>query len=795
MSKFKRSPEAMGDMSEADKLVPEGGDVKKSNSMDEAQLSAIVEAQCRAASSFSNSDLSKDRTKALNYYLGKPFGNEVEGRSQVISTDVFDTIEGILPPLVEIFTSSNKIVECEPYGPEDEAPAKQQTEAANYVLFKQNNATLLFYTWFKDALLSKVGIVKYYYETEDEYRIETYAQLNEEELNTLASNEDVEIQEIIESVEDVGGIEMKLFTVRVKVWTNRGKICVQNIPPENFLITSRQSSLDIQKSEFTAHRERKTITDLKEMGFTEEELADVGPGDDSEEYSEEAIARDTYLKDFAREPAKADDSMREVWVTDAYIEIDYDGDGKGELRHVLKAGNTVLINEETDHVPFAVLCPIILPHEFYGLSIADITADIQLYKSTLHRQMMDNLYLTNNPRHAVIENAVNLEDVLTSRPGGIIRQKVAGAITPIVTPFVAKESFPMLEYWESVKENRTGVTRYNQGLDADSLNKTAHGITQIMSAAQKRQELVARLFAETGVKQLCQGILHCLAKSGMKQLVVKLTNGYASIDPREWKTLYNVTINVGLGTGTKERQIQTLMMLSAKQTELIQLGRGYMVSEANMYHMASKLAEAAGFKSAELFFTPPEAVPPEAKQPPPNPEMIKMQTDAQLKAADMQATTQATAAKIQNERQIAELQSRIKAEADIAVAKIQQEKDVLVAQIRAQVERELAAVDIQKQDKDLRSKAEVEVFRANNEQQAKLMDNEAAGTKQAADGMGQLLAGIVGELKSVSDSVVQAMTKNRVVGTKVRKDGGKVVATIKQYADGTEEEIPHTTVQ
>lgn len=794
MARFQRSPEGMGDTSRADALIqPQGSE--KSEGMTDEQLAAIVEQQCKSASTFSNSELSKDRSKALDYYLGKPFGNEVEGRSAVVSTDVFDTVEGMLPALLEIFTASNRIVECEPYGPEDEVPARQQTEAANYVLFKQNNATLVFYTWFKDALLSKVGIVKYFYETEDEYRIETYASLNEEELNTLASNENVEIQEIIESEEDLGGVVMKLFTVRVKVWTNRGKITVQNIPPENFLITSRQSSLDIQKSEFTAHRERKTITDLLEMGFSEEDLEGVGPGDEDEEYSSEAIARDNYANSFGREPAISDATMKEVWVTDAYIVIDYDGDGKGELRRVLKAGSKILINEETDHVPFAVLCPIVLPHQFYGLSIADITADIQLYKSTLHRQMMDNLYLTNNPRHTVIENAVNLEDVLTSRPGGIIRQKVAGAVGVIETPFVAKESFPMLEYWESVKENRTGVTRYNQGLDADSLNKTAHGITQIMSAAQKRQELVARLFAETGVKQLCQGILHCLAKSGMKQLTVKLTNGYASIDPREWKTLYNVTINVGLGTGTKERQIQTLMMLSAKQTELIQLGRGYMVSEANMYHMASKLAEAAGFKSAELFFTPPEAVPPEAKQPPPNPEMIKMQTDAQLKAADMQATTQATAAKIQNERQIAELQSRIKAEADIAVAKIQQEKDVLVAQIRAQVERELAAVDIQKQDKDLRSKAEVEVFRANNEQQAKMLESGAVENKQAADGMAQVVAAIVGELKSVSDNVVQTMMRNKVVGTKVRKDGGKVVSTIKQYADGSEEEIPHMTVQ
>ncbi|HSQ91906.1 MAG TPA: hypothetical protein VLM19_07010, partial [Nitrospiraceae bacterium] len=408
-------------------------------------------------------------------------------------------------------------------------------------------------------------------------------------------------------------------------------------------------------------------------------LDECGDDDSGVETSEEAISRDQWNILSRDEP---DPSMKEFWVSDAYIEIDFDGDGVAELRHVIKIGTKVWLNEETDVVPFSCICPIILPHQFHGLSIADITADVQMTKSTLWRQMLNNLYLTNNPRSSVLEGQVNLDDLLTSRPGGVVRTRVPGAVTPLAVPFVAGESFPMLEYWDGVKENRTGVTRYNQGLDADSLNKTAHGIQSILGQSLKRLEMVARIFAETGVKDLVRKVLHCVAKSGMQQMIVKLTNGYVAIDPKEWTNQYNITINVGLGTGNKDRMLQMLSMVGAKQLELKQTGRGYMISETNDYNLAVKLSEAAGFKNPELFFTDPKMVQQQAKAPPPNPDMVKLEIDSKLRAADMQMTNQAKQQDMANERYMEEMKAKVASETDKAVALIAAQAQIAVANIR-----------------------------------------------------------------------------------------------------------------
>src|SRR5690606_32718381 len=395
---------------------------------------------------------------------------------------------------------------------------------------------------------------------------------------------------------------------------------------------------------------------------------------------------DLYSTEAHRDIHHEDPSLKEYWVSDGVILVDTDEDGIAELRHFIKIGNKVWLNEETDYVPFSVICPIPLPHQFYGLSIADVVMDIQYQKSVIWRQMLDNLYLTNNPRTAVVNGQVNLDDLLTARPGGIVRMNAPGMATPLETPFVARDSFGMIEYMDSVKENRTGVTRYNQGTDADSLNKTAHGINAILGQSLKRMELVAKVFADTGIKDLVRKILHCVSRSGMQSLTMKLTNGYVSVDPREWKNQYNITINVGLGTGTKDRQIQMLSLLNAKMLELKQTGRGYLVTEHNDYAHAVKLAEAAGFRSPEIFFTDPRMVPPEAKQAPPPIEILKLQSDEKMKTLDMQVTAQQTDKKLANERWVESMKAQVDQQTKIAVEKIKQQAQENVALVGSQTQ-------------------------------------------------------------------------------------------------------------
>jgi hypothetical protein len=689
------------------------------------ELAALINAQEAQAVSFSQTELATERARALDYYLGKKFGNEIDGRSQVVSTDVFEAVEGMLPALLEIFLSSNKLVECEPYGPEDEAEAKQQTEVANHIILKQNNAFLIFNTWFKTALIQKTGIVKTYYDPEyKETRIAQYKGLTDDEMVRMLQGQEVEVIERVVREEMFVGPDgqetpVQVNDLKLRITTKREKVCIDNIAPENFFISTRQTNLDLTDCEFVSHKEKKTATDLLEMGVEKDFLEGIGDEGNDLDFSEEAIARDIYNTTVGSDAANPDTSLREYWVSDGVMQVDENGDGIAELVHFIKIGNKVWLREETDIIPFSVICPIPLPHQFFGRSIADITADVQYTKSALWRQMLDNLYLTNNPQKAVLEGQVNLDDLLTSRPGGIIRERVPNATRPLETPFVAKESFPMLEYWDTVKETRTGVTRYNQGLDADSLNKTAHGIQSILGQSMKRLEMVARIFAETGVKDLARKVLHCVAKSGMKQFVIKLTNGYVPVDPREWKNQFNVTVNVGLGTGTKDRQLQMLAMLNQSQLELVQLGKGYMVSDQNIYNIKTKIAEAAGFKNPELFFTDPRMVPDEAKQAPPPPEIIKLQQDKELKLLDMQVTSQQKDKDMANERWIESLKAKTDQETKIAVAQLSKAAQETTASIAADAQKRAKMADAMLADHQMRGDAEMKVFETAADQEAR----------------------------------------------------------------------------
>ena len=359
-------------------------------------------------------------------------------------------------------------------------------------------------------------------------------------------------------------------------------------------------------------------------------------------------------------------AMREVWITECYVKADWDGDGIAERRKVTVAGSgpEILDNEPWDGpVPFISVTPILMPHRFFGLSIADLVMDLQLIKSTILRQILDNLYLSNTGRH-IISDQVNLDDMLTSRPGGIVRLKNGampgqGHILPLDTPLVASQAFPMLEYIDGVRENRTGVTRYNQGLDADTLNKTATGINQIMSAAQQRIELIARVFAETGVKDLFRKILELVNRNQNAPRIIRLRNRWVPMDPREWSTQMDVSINVGLGTGNKDQMLLHLQNLLSIQVQAIRMQGGIdgpLVTLENVYNTLAKLVENAGLKSADPYFTAPGARPamPAPPQPAPatspDPAVVAVQQQAQVAAARLAFDRQRAAADLALDR-------------------------------------------------------------------------------------------------------------------------------------------------
>ena len=600
-------------------------------------LSAIRNEETHALGRYTGT-LSKERATLMDYYLGKPFGNEEEGQSSVVSTDVADTIESILPSLLKMFTGGEDIGEFSPVGPEDEAAARQETDYTNWVITQQNNSFTTFYSWFKDALLQKNGYVKYWWDVKHERQKERYQGLSDDELALLLQDEtitpiayesypDPGAQQHMQGATPIqlGGIPM-LHDIEVEVTNPRGYVCIEPCPPEEILVAARAKSVSIKESPFVQHRTRKSISAIRAMGYELED--DVSDEDDTINSLEYLARRSPEESLYATTTVVGEGASREVLLKETWIRYDEDGDGIAEIRRVLQVGTTVLDNEEVEEINLCCLSPILMPHKHFGRAVGELVADIQLIKSTLMRQMLNNLYLANSPRMGVDTTGgkVNLDDLLTTRVGGLIRTmgNPAQMLMPIAVPNVAAQAMPMMEYLEGVKENRTGVTRYNQGMDADSLNKTASGINQIMSAAQERMLLIARCFAETGVKDLFMSVHGVLRRHSSKAQTVRLNNTWVTVDPRGWRNRYDMTVAVGLGSGNKQEQSQSLMLLGNMQKQVLPMG---MATPENVFNLLSELVKNLGFKNPEKFFTSPQNI--KSQQPQPDPKIETAKINAQ----------------------------------------------------------------------------------------------------------------------------------------------------------------------
>jgi predicted GNAT family acetyltransferase len=391
--------------------------------------------------------------------------------------------------------------------------------------------------------------------------------------------------------------------------------------------------------------------------------------------------------------ASLDFSMQEIEVIESYIKVDFDGDGIAELRKVTYAGSDILDNEEVDFVPFCSICPIPMPHKFFGHSLADRAVDIQLIKSTVTRQILDNLYMTNSPRMGVVEGQVNLDDLLTVTANGIVRMKNTQAIVPLTVPPTANQSFPLLEYLDSVQAKRTGVSDQMNGLNPDVLqNSTATAVAMMQNSAAGKVELIARVFAETGVKDLFQKILQLLCKYQDKERIVRLRGKYVSIDPREWTNGFDISINVGLGTGNKQEQMAMIAMVLGKQEEILKTAgiNNPLVSLSNYRQTLGRFIEAAGFKDSNEFFM--EITPEQEQQMEMQGQQQGQQQDPAMQAyvAQMQAKMAADNAKAENDIQIAQ----VKAEAQIRLKQQEFEMTMALKKQEFEYEAQLKALQL-----------------------------------------------------------------------------------------------------
>lgn len=629
----------------------------------ELDFRSIIKSEIQNALNYYDTEFSQERIDAMGFYLGEPFGNEVEGRSQVVATEVSDVIEYIMPSLVKIFAQSGQYARFVGRQPEDVQAAEQATELVNFVVNNDNNGFRVVHDFMKDALLFKLGAVKFYWDETEKTEEEEYEGLTEDELALLVADPNIEVveQEAVEmgmTAPDGTEIPMSVtFNVKVKKTEMNGKVRLVNIPPEELIYNRRATSLE--DCSFIAHRSQVTVSDLVAMGY-EREMVEEYAGYNDLDNDQERQRRFEDLED-GPEVDSSDPSMREVLVTEGYIYADYDDDGIAELRRFVALGDgaEIIENEPWDVVPFAILSPVLMPHRMVGRSVAEMVMDLQLIKSTILRQMLDNLYLSNNSRVVAVEGQVNLDDLLTSRPGGIVRSRAPGMVQPLAVPQIGAQAFQMLGYIDEVRDQRTGFSKASMGLDPSTLQSTtAAAVNATIQGAQAKIEMIARVFAETGMKDLAKGVLHLCQKHMDKERTIRIRNEYVALDPRAWDNEFDIEVTVGLGTGNEDQKTAMMVQVAGKQEQIMQqLGLNNPIVSVTQYvNTLKKIAESAGFRDTDQFFN------------------SGPQVEQALAAQAQQKQQQQPNQEMELERQKIEMQAQLQREKAAAELQLQREK-------------------------------------------------------------------------------------------------------------------------
>jgi hypothetical protein len=640
--------------------------------------------------------LSSERQRALDYYTGANMWPSKDGQSKVVTREVLETVEWLLPQIIKVFASTDEIVKFEPQGQEDEATSEQATDFCNYIWSRDNPGFLTLHNWVKDCLIGGLGVIKIWWEDETRYRNVDLGGLSEMQLSLLTQDPNAQISaaDPVEGPIGPDGQPMTLYDVRLTYADPDGRVCVEAVPPEEYLFLPTVKS-DAEPGQ--GHRRRVTQSDLIDAGYDPGLVDDLPTADEDDEWSERSHRmRPSTLEDVARD--SRDRASRLVEITEWYTKLDINADGRTEWVKVTLGGTNdgkVLNTEEIDGPPFAVLSPILMPHKLNGLSICDLVKDIQEIKTSITRQMLNSLYLANKPRTWAVDGQVNLQELLNSEAGGVVRVKAPGMVGELNSTFVGQAAFPMLEYVDRVLEGRSGISKLAQGVDADVLKggntatQTATGIAALQSAAQQRVELICRVLAETGIKRAFALMLGLITKYQQKSRVVRLRNTWVEMDPRAWNANMDLVTEVGLGTGNKVEQLGYLTQVLQGQKELLQMGGLGLVSPKELYNTYAKLVQLSGLKSVDSYFMDPAKTPQQPPQPPPpDPNLMLVQVQAQVESGKLQLEREKMMRQDDRERD--------KLDADIALksAELSAKYQIQINQaaIRAQVDRDREAV-------------------------------------------------------------------------------------------------------
>lgn len=697
--------------------------------IDKDKLIAAIEQKAETAyGSDTDSQLARHRATLIEAYLGLNTNPAPEGRSQVVDRSVFETIHTMLPSLVRIFaSSSDEVVKFVPVGPEDEPAAEQTTAYVNHVVTQKNPWEQICADWIHDAMLLGNGYCLAYWDESEEIEREKYEGQSDEQIAALLADGEVAVvgHEMSDEVDPMTGMPLHTVEIERKKKAGQVKICV--LPPEHCRVDSDTPDWSLERCDFFEYRELKSIADLRAMGLdVPDDISDI----EDLNVTPEDNVRDRFSEQFNFDAGDDPGIMRKVVARMIWIRAAIEKDNEARLYYAIVVGRTPLYCEPCTRIPVASMSPIPLPHRHPGLSVAEITRDLQDIKTAIKRGGLDNLYLANNGRHA-ISDKVSIDDFLDSRPGGVIRLMDGampgdGHIFPITHPFAFDGIIGALEYFDQDRQNRSGANRYFAGTDAGALNKTASGVAQLTNQAAQRVEHYARMFAPA-VEYLFSVVLELIQKHANKPAILKLRGQWVAVDPKAWMTKRDVRISVGVGAGNKDSMLAQLSMTLQEQMVLSQVG---LAKPENLYETVIEKMKLQGFANPQKFYTDPRQSPP---PPPPIPPELAQKMQEQL-------------AKLAEEN--AKLRIGME-EKDLKLA----EKDLELKVNQVGVELERKSLDVAKQ--------EVGLTKQGVDMAAKQFDGEAQRKAEEEQAMKEELAQLIAAI--VQSQQMQAQQMAQVV--------------------------------
>lgn len=645
--------------------------------LSDEEILAIVSSELSSSSGASENDaIQAGRQKALAAYLGDK-GSVVEGRSSVVSTDVADAIEWIMPEVMKAFTQNNEVVTFDPVGPDDRRQAQIESRYVYDILMKDNEGFIALHEFFKDALLQKNGFFKIWYENEPCVTVENYTGLNPLEFGMLQQDPELEVTGMTERTHSDEHGTMQVYDVNVKRTRHTGKIRIKCIAPDDMRINRMHDSVCLKDARFIAHAMTMTKSDLIEAGF-DKEIVDSLPTE-SEEFRESKNYRFSMQGENVAPYGgnSKDPSMYTYDMSECYMRMDLDGDGIAERVKITVAGfdnpTHILDIEEVEEWPFISATAILMSHKLFGLSVYDRLKEIQEQKTAIWRNILDNMYLKNNQRTIAVEGMVNLDDLLVSRPGGIIRAKRTDAVAPYVTPDLGSDVYRMVDYLDQVRAGRVGVSP--EGSIADQSIGDAvgsEGVERLLTQKEELVGLMVRVFAETGIKPLMQMIRKLLMKHIDATIDYEYHDEWVQVAPKNWFQRNRTTVRVGTGSGNRQQQASALTAVLGYQEKLLANPGQALVTEANVFTALDDLAKVSGMPGAGAYFLDPDS--PAGKE---NKQRVdanmQQQQQKELQEAQMLAQTNA---------KIAEAEQG-KAQAALANVKLTAENKQLQMQLDA----------------------------------------------------------------------------------------------------------------